>query len=501
MFHKIVVDDIEIDTNVIQSTLSNQNLELRANGTGSVQIDTLNFKSNTISSNTTNTDIEINPNGTGTIQLQKDTDITGNLTVSGNITLGGNIQIGDQTSDTINFVGSITNNLVHSVTGLFTLGTSSYKWNNIFLSNAQIDDIEINDNYIRTTNSNADLELSANGTGVVKVPSSNVAITQNLTVNGTTNLANTTVTGTLTVDNLVLNASITAGAFYTGEIEIAGNVIRTINSNSDLELRASGTGAVFLENLSVQQSTISTVTAGQDIELTPSGTGIVKINSTQALQVPVGTDAQRPSAASGMIRFNSTANQYEGYNGSYWVQLGGISDVDRNTYITPELTPGANDNTIRFYNNGTLTASLTSTEFNVNKLVVDDIQIDGNVVSTISTNADLELKPNGTGAVVIDGFRWTTNTLTNTNSGAVTTFQSTGTGYYYISGTNAVVIPSGANGDRPGSPVTGMVRFNTDLTLVEVFDGVSWTSVAGAGGGITLAQAEDIALAQALIFG
>ena len=137
----------------------------------------------------------------------------------------------------------------------------------------------------------------------------------------------------------------------------------------------------------------------------------------------------------------------------------------------------------------------------MNKLVVDDIQIDGNVVSTISTNADLELKPNGTGAVVIDGFRWTTNTLTNTNSGAVTTFQSTGTGYYYISGTNAVVIPSGANGDRPGSPVTGMVRFNTDLTLVEVFDGVSWTSVAGAGGGITLAQAEDIALAQALIFG
>ena len=501
-FSKVVVDDIVIDTNVIQSTLSNQNLELRANGTGSVQVDLLNFKSNTITSNSTNTDIQINPNGTGRIKLQKDTDITGNLDVTGNITLGGNITIGNQTSDNINVVGSITNNLIPSVTGLFDIGSTTLTWRNLYAAKANINDIEINDNYISTTASNADLELRANGTGVVRI-TDNFTVDQNLTVSGSTSLQNTTVTGTLTTSNLTVSNVLTAGTYSTGDIEISGNVIRTVNSNSNLELRANGTGAVYAENLSIQQSTISGLVAGQDIEITPSGTGIVKINSDQAISIPVGTQAQRPSGVAGMIRYNSDINQYEGYNGSYWMQLGGVIDVDRNTYVIPELSPGSNENTIYFYADGALAATLTSTEFNANKINVDQITIDGNVISTNSTNADLELRPNGSGAVVIDGFRITTNTLTNTNSGAVTEFRSTGNGYYYISGTNAVGIPAGTPAQRPGLGVAtvGMIRYNTTDVLVEVFDGVNWGSVAGAAAGITFSAAEDIGLAQALIFG
>ena len=39
------------------------------------------------------------------------------------------------------------------------------------------------------------------------------------------------------------------------------------------------------------------------------------INSTDALKIPVGTNAQRPSIVEeGQIRFNSETNMYEGYN-------------------------------------------------------------------------------------------------------------------------------------------------------------------------------------------
>jgi len=498
-----IVDDISVSGNLITTTVSNSNLELRANGTGAVRVDTLDFKSNIISSNSTNADININPNGTGKIQLLKDTDITGNLSVTGNITLGGNIQIGDNSSDTINLVGSITNNLIPSVTGNFDIGSNSLRWRNLYASNVTVNDIEINDNYIRTVSSNADLELRANGTGVVSIPSNNVTIDQNLTVtSGTTTLNNTIVNGTLTTDNLIVNAPVIASSFGTGDIIVQGNVIQTTLSNSNLELRANGSGSIVLESLSVSSSTISGTVAGQDIELTPSGTGIVKINGNQSLQLPAGTDGDRPAVpTSGMIRFNSTANRYEGYNGSYWLQLGGISDVDRNTYIIPESTPGANDNTLYFYANNQLAATLDSTKFAPNKILVDDLEINGNVIRTTTTNTDLELRPNGTGAVVVDGFRITANTITNSNASVVTEFRSTGTGYYYIVGTNAVVIPSGGNGARPGAPQIGMIRFNTDLGLVEAWDGANWNSVAGATSGISSATANDIAATMALIFG
>jgi len=52
--------------------------------------------------------------------------------------------------------------------------------------------------------------------------------------------------------------------------------------------------------------------------------GNTVLNSTGAITMPVGTTAQEPvSPVTGMLRFNSTLNQFEGYNGSSWTQIGG----------------------------------------------------------------------------------------------------------------------------------------------------------------------------------
>ena len=52
-------------------------------------------------------------------------------------------------------------------------------------------------------------------------------------------------------------------------------------------------------------------------------------SSTGALTISKGTTAQRPgSAVSGMFRFNTTSAAFEGYNGSAWTSVGGITLSD-----------------------------------------------------------------------------------------------------------------------------------------------------------------------------
>ncbi len=436
------------------------------------------------------------------INLTSNATINGTVNLQENFTVQGNTTIGDSVSDTVTLNSRIASNLIPSANAAYDLGSPTYSWRNVYLAQADIDNVRISGNLITTTTSNADLELRANGTGQVLIANDNLTVDQNLTVIGNTTMTNATVSGNLSVGNLSVSSSVQSGTFTTDDIIIQGNVIRTSLSNSNLELRANGAGAVLFENLSVQGSTISGLVAGQDITLTPSGTGIVRINSDQALTLPSGTDAQRPVVPeAGMIRFNTTVNRFEGYTGTAWIQFGSVIDADRNTYVIPELSPGSNENTLYFYADGNLAATLNSTQFDINQLTVDQITINGNQIVTNSTNADLELRPNGTGAVVIDGFRITTNTITNTNLNAVTELQSTGDGYYHIVGTNAVVIPSGNDFQRPGTPQLGMMRFSTSLGFVEIYDGTAWISVAGTGSGINADQAAEIAIERVLIFG
>jgi hypothetical protein len=84
-----------------------------------------------------------------------------------------------------------------------------------------------------------------------------------------------------------------------------------------------------------------------------------------------------------------------------------------------------------------------------------------------------------------------------------TTISGTVTGYVYIGGTNGVVIPAGTTGQRPGSPTTGMIRFNTDSSsqAVEVYTGSQWAGVAGVSAGITVNQATDTSAQWALALG
>jgi len=459
----------------------------------------------------------------GAINLQNNTFVTGNLAVTGDVNIGGNIQIGDQTTDTVSFVAGINSNLVPATTALYDLGTASLRWNNAYLSRLEVDGLVVDSNTISTTIGNDNLTLSANGTGKIVVPSNDVEFDQNLTVGnnltvttGTTYLKNTTVVGTITqTGNIIQTGNITT----SGDLDVTGHIISTgylqlpqvrIENNvvsttgTDLQLQANGGGNVIIENIKVTDNNIQSISTNSDIILTPQGTGNVIINNTQSLQIPAGNGTtDRPGTPhSGMLRFNTDLNRYEGYNGSYWQTLSGVEDTDGNTKIIAEATPGANDNTLYFYADGNLMVTIDSTKLFAERLQTSNMDLNGSTITSITTDSDLNLTATGTGGVRLGNLRIYNNSITNVVTDAVTEFTSTGTGYVKFAGTNGVVIPSGDGAlDRPLTTELGMTRFNTTGQLVEVFDGVSWTSVAGASGGVTTLEATSIGITAALIFG
>ena len=540
------------------------------------RVDTGNLRlsGNTLESTAGNLQLD---SATGLIQLLDATNISQNLTVTGDVTLANAVTISNPSAVNVTIPANISSDIIPSADNTYFLGTSDKKWKQLNVNEINVDDFLINTNRIQVTNSNADLELSASGTGKVLIPDNNLQVEndftvngsstlQDITINGTANIngditqagditvsGNTTVTGDLNVgataqfenivisgntvrttdsnsplelnasnsgtvnvstndvnvnNNLLVNGTITASnlstsnvitgsEFATSSILIKQNFITTTDSNADLDLRANGTGGINLEGINVNDTTI---TSTSSLTFNPTG-GSVIIDGTGSLVIPKGTTAQRDNTlGAGQIRFNTTLSQFEGYDGSVWSNLTGVQDRDGDTKITAELTPGANDNTIRFYVSDSVVATLNSTRFEVPEVQVDDININGNVISTSTADTDLQFSANGTGQVKFENFGISGSTITNTVADEVSVFENSGTGYVKFSGTYGVVLPVGDTSAR-GSVATGMIRYNTDDERVELYDGTSWTSVAGSAGGINFGQAKDLAVEMALILG
>jgi hypothetical protein len=74
-------------------------------------------------------------------------------------------------------------------------------------------------------------------------------------------------------------------------------------------------------------------------------------------------------------------------------------------------------------------------------------------------------------------------TITTTLANGNITLTATGTQFVQVTGTGALVIPTGNTAQRPSPSVTGMIRINTQLNQIEGYDGTNW--VSGSGTGVT----------------
>tara|TARA_A100001201_G_scaffold57629_2_gene55590 strand:+ start:3357 stop:3947 length:591 start_codon:yes stop_codon:yes gene_type:complete len=121
---------------------------------------------------------------------------------------------------------------------------------------------------------------------------------------------------------------------------------------------------------------IGTANLGLAPAASPTFTGDVVISSTSALQIPVGTTAQRPTSPSaGDLRFNSTTTSAEIYNGTGFVAVGGGA------------TGGGSD--ACFYENDlTVTTSYTITA-NSGAHAVGPLVINSGVTVTVPATSNL----------------------------------------------------------------------------------------------------------------
>ena len=307
-----------------------------------------------------------------------------------------------------------------------------------------------------------------------------------LDVNGTTrstflytstqaDLATFTVTGstisstsnTITFTPNGANPTIFSGTIKVGNLSLTGNTLSSTDTNGNINVTANGTGAINLNsNVLITGNLHATgnITADGNIQL---GDNIA--TDTVSFAGEVNSDIL-PSATN---TYNLGSNTLKWNN--VYAQTANITNFNITTFTASSL-------------------STTGTR---------NLYISANTIAALGTNSDLNFTTTGTGGVILGNFKFYQNSITNIVNNAVSQLNSTGSGYYKISGTFGVVIPVGTNAQRPALAYqeAGMIRFNTDLGLVEVYNGTTWGSIAGNSVGVTSATAQDIGVQTALTLG
>jgi hypothetical protein len=221
--------------------------------------------------------------------------------------------------------------------------------------------------------------------------------------------ASTVTAGTAT--NAVTATNIAGGS--------AGQLVIQADTNLSTFITAGATGT-FLKSAGAGYApewATADITIGTTvIDLGSSSTSLAGLNilaasGTSHWTLPAGTTLQRPGTpAVGMVRYNSDQVSFEGYSSGAWSSLGGVSSVDKYTYIRAETSAGASNGELEFFAKnaagnaaekvmgitkdgvivaGNLTVNGTTTTINSTTVSVDDKNIElGSVTTPTNTTAN-----------------------------------------------------------------------------------------------------------------
>jgi hypothetical protein len=314
--------DLDVNGQAIVS-VSNGNIALTPDGTGEVDVSKIDVDAGTIDGTT----------------IGGSSAAAGTFTTLSATTLGSAVDLNNQ---------ALTNADINSGTidGV-TLGTNSA------VTEAQIDNINVNGNTISSTDTNGNITIDPNGTGNVL-------------------LGNLTFDADQTVgagqDDYVLTYDNSAGTIGLEAATGGGGGISNVVEDTSPQLGGS---------LDVNGQAIVSVSNG-NIALTPDGTGEVDISKVDIDAGAIdGTTIGAASAAAGTFTTLSATT------------LGSAVDLNNQALTNADINSGAIDGVTL----GTNSA--------VTEAQIDNININGNTVSSTNTDGDITLDPNGTGHVVI----------------------------------------------------------------------------------------------------
>ena len=364
---------------------TNGDIKIQPNGTGIVEIDQLQITDDAITSMITNGDVTLTGNGVGGVKIES-------ILINGT-------SISSEDSTTININDGLIIDGDLSVTG------SS--------------GITFSDNTITSSSSNANLELSAAGTGEVTTdtnlklisgtPFLKIQRTDNANVpgidfigqagtsgakilfDGTSGTANELIFQTFSVAGGLAEAFRVqqGGAKVIGSLDIdagitiADNTITSSASNANLELTASGTGSVKVVGiLSVDDGSVSDnyVGFGDDDDLK------IFHNGSHSIIRETGT---------GSLYIQSDNNVIIGKDSSSETMIKGVADGAVELY---------HDNTKKFETTAggvSVVGAVTSTGATDLTLSTNAGTDSGTIVITDAANGDITIETNGTGDILL----------------------------------------------------------------------------------------------------
>jgi hypothetical protein len=264
-------------------------------------------------------------------------------------------------------------------------------------------------------------------------------------------------------------------------VTVDGSTVNIPNS-ATVPVSGGGTGAssassarsnLGLGTISTQDANNVNIDGGSiigitDLAIADGGTGASTESAARTnLGLEIGTDVQAFDANTAKLDA-TTANftgtlQEGGQNVVTADEVGTIASQDSNNVsITGGSISGITDLAIADGGTGASTSSTARSNLGLGSIATQDansVNIDGGSIDGTSVG------------------------LTTPDTGDFTNFTASGTAEF--TGTGAVALPDGTQAQRPGTPLTGMLRFNTDLDSFEGYDGVEWGEIGGGGGGAT----------------
>ena len=302
----------------------------------------------------------------------------------------------------------------------------------------------------------------------------------------------------------------------TDQTKTADNQVYTAgNVRYELNQRANNVnyGVVHVKDGDVA---LATIEEGGTVRKGKVGIGIrapivaLHMEHTDAMKVPKGTTAERPVANAdthkGYVRYNTTLDIFEGFGaGPAWGSLGGVIDVDQDTYIKAESTAGTDNDELWFYtlgsermrisSNGNVGIGTNNPDRRVH--IVGDVRIEGSLTTNgettiINTNQNnterLSITNDGTGPAIIANQK---------GSQPIVDFQDDGASVFYIEdGGNVGLGTNNPKGKLCIKNTNSLANVGTELDKFSLYfdtndtskrNGMCWTynSSYGAHLGIT----------------
>lgn len=297
-----------------------------------------------------------------------------------------------------------------------------------------------------------------------------------LDVNGSVRTTHLDIRKTLTLGNLTITENSIASSQNTITIAPSGNDPVVYHAR------------VVADQLEIANNTIQSSSLTNNLKISASGSGIVEIDSdakvTGNLEVNGNLTVSGDVVVSGNIILGDEVTD------TIVVTAGFASD------LFPEVS-----NTYSLGTEYNRWKTVFVDEVNSNNLITDRLQVGDLLFENNQISSSLPIRLATPTGVQIENFYFNNSSITNTVPNSVTTISNTGNGYLKITGTNGVVIPRGVTSDRPLNTEIGMMRYNTDLECVEVWQGVEWGTPAGRYGPVTEDRASLIAASIVLTLG